>query len=87
MKQTYIRTEIIRENKNITPEDYYCYKAHNNGKCDVFVDSVRLKQGETIDFTTLPKDSIYQSVITVIFGTNDTEKELVFQQIKITNKK
>lgn len=84
--QTYVRTEIIKENKIITPEKYYCYWAHNNGACDVTVDGVLLKQGDTLDFTSLPSDSIYNTPITIQFGNNDTDKNLCLKQFKITDK-
>ena len=85
--QTYVRTEIFKENKIITPEDYYCYMAHNNGVCEVTVDGVVLKQGDTLDLTSLPPDSIYNTPITIQFGSNDNDKRLCLKQFKITNKK
>ena len=84
--QTYVRTEIIKENRIITPEDYYCYIVHNNGACEVTVDGVVLTQGETFDLSSLPANSIYNTPITIQFGNNDEDKRLVLKQIKITNK-
>lgn len=84
--QTYIRTEIIKENRIITPDDYYCYIAHNNGACEVTVDGVILAQGETFDLSSLPANSIYNTPITIQFGNNDDDKRLILKQIKITNK-
>lgn len=85
--QTYVRTEIFKENKIIAPEDYYCYMARNNGVCEVTVDGVVLKQGDTLDLTSLPPDSIYNMPITIQFGSNDNDKRLCLKQFKITNKK
>lgn len=84
--QTYIRTEIIKENKIITPEDFAFYWAHNNGACDVTIDGVVLKQGDTLDLTSLPYDSIYNVPITIIFGNNSEEKNLCLKQFKFTDK-
>lgn len=84
--QTYVRSEIITSNKIITPEDFAFYWAHNNGECDVTVDGVILKQGDTLDLTSLPYDSIYSVPITIIFGNNSEDKKLCFKQFKFTNK-
>lgn len=84
--QTYVRTEIIKENKIITPEEYYCYIAHNNGACEVTVDGVLLAQGETFDLSSLPANSIYNTPITIQFGNNDADKRLCLKQIKIMDK-
>lgn len=84
--QTYVKSEIIKDNKIITPENYYCYWAHNNGACDVTVDGVVLKQGETLDMTSLPADSIYNTPISIQFSNNDADKRLCLKQFKITNK-
>lgn len=85
-QQTYIRTDIIKENKILTPEDYYCYIAHNNGACDVTIDGWVLKQGDTVDLSGLPTDSIHQGPITIAFGNNDADKNLCLKRIKITDK-
>ena len=84
--QTYIRTEIITKNTIISPEDYYCYIAHNNGACEVTVDGVVLQQGDRVDLSGLPTNSIYNTPITITFGNNDSDKRLCLKQIKITNK-
>ena len=84
--QTYVRSEIITSNKIITPEDFAFYWAHNNGECDVTVDGVVLKQGDTLDLTSLPYDSIYNVPITIIFGNNSEEKKLCLKQFKFTDK-
>lgn len=86
MKQTYIRTDIIKENKILTPEDYYCYIAHNNGECNVTVDGWFLKKGETIDLSSLPSDSVHQDPITIVFSDNNPERFLCLKRIKVTNK-
>ena len=86
MKQTYIRRENIKQNTVITPQDYYGYIAHNNGVCDVMVDGVLLHQGDKVDLSALPTDSILNTPISIIFGTNDTERDLCMQLIKITDK-
>lgn len=85
-KQTYIRTEQFKENKVITPQDYYCYIAHNNGACDVVVDGVLLHQGDKVDLSGLPTDSIFNTPITIIFGSNSPERDLCLKLIKITDK-
>ena len=84
-KQTHVRSEIITENKIITPEDFSFYYAHNNGEASVTIDGVVLKQGESIDLTSLPADSIYNSPITIIFSEN-TDRNLCLKLFKITDK-
>lgn len=84
--QTYVRSEKITSNKIITPEDFACYYAHNNGECDVTVDGVILKQGEHLDMTSLPYNSIYNVPINIAFGSNSEDRHLVLKQFKFTNK-
>lgn len=84
--QTYIRTQVITQNQEIAPQDYFGYYAHNNGECVVSVDGVELAQGEHLDMSSLPYTAIYNTPIKIIFGSNSEDKRLVLKQIKLTAK-
>lgn len=62
------RTDVVTENKTLTPNQYGGWLAVNTGTGNVTVDGVELQPGEGLDFTKLHPDVIWEENIKIVTG-------------------
>lgn len=63
------RSQTIRENTTLMPEGYGAWKAQNVGTGNVEVDGFILKPGETIDWSNIEPNVVWNTPIIIVCQT------------------